>query len=251
LTRFLTAYLYNPIVLSLTRRRFAKGLSGVGGRQFSPGAFVQLLAGPTILTMFVSGVWHGAGYLFIVWGLLHGVYLTINHAWRHFGPRLWKNKESYTRFMKPTGFVLTFLSVAVAMVLFRAPTLASASAILKGMIGLNGVMLPQQIFDRLAPLADALHPIIAITAGGALTDLVAAFIWVGALLFIALAMPNSLEMLSNYEPALGVKPRTDRNLLIRLSAWQPTIPWALATSALAVSAVMWVGRKSEFLYWQF
>jgi hypothetical protein len=187
-----------------------------------------------------------------LWGLLHGVYLTINHAWRHFGPKLWKTKESYTRFMKPAGFVLTFLSVAVAMVLFRAPTLASAAEILKGMIGLNGIMLPQQIFDRLAPLADALQPIIAITAGGALMDLVAVSIWVGALLFIALAMPNSLEMLSSYEPALGVKPPAgDRNLLLRLSAWKPTIPWALATSALAATAVMWVSRKSEFLYWQF
>jgi alginate O-acetyltransferase complex protein AlgI len=252
LTRFLTAYLYNPIVLALTRRRFAKGLRGAGGRNFDVGAFFQLLAGPTILTMFVSGLWHGAGYLFILWGLLHGVYLTINHAWRAFGPKLWKSKESYGRFMKPTGFVLTFVSVAFAMVLFRASTLASAKEILKGMVGLNGVTVPQQIFDHLGALASALHPLISITAGGALADLVTTLLWILVLLAIALLMPNSLELLSRYEPALGVKPRDgDQNLLVRLSTWQPTIPWALATSALAATAVMWLGHKTEFLYWQF
>jgi len=109
LTRFLTAYLYNPLVLWLTRRRFAKGLPVLGTRKPSWGAFFQLLVGPTLLTMFVSGLWHGAGYLFILWGLLHGLYLVINHAWRHFGTALWRNKESYQRFMRPFGLVLTFL----------------------------------------------------------------------------------------------------------------------------------------------
>ena len=84
LTRFLTAYIYNPLALWVTRRRAAKGLPMFGGRDTTIGAFVQVLMLPTILTMFVSGFWHGAGYLFILWGVLHGVYLTINHLWRRF-----------------------------------------------------------------------------------------------------------------------------------------------------------------------
>jgi len=82
LTRFLTAYIYNPLVLTLTRRRLAKGRPGFGGRNTTLGAFVSLLMVPTILTMCISGLWHGAGYGFIVWGLLNGIYITINHAWR-------------------------------------------------------------------------------------------------------------------------------------------------------------------------
>jgi alginate O-acetyltransferase complex protein AlgI len=251
LTRFLTAYLYNPMVLALTRRRFARGHREGGSRNFTAGGFLELLAGPTILTMLVSGLWHGAGYLFLLWGLLHGVYLTINHAWRQIGPRLWKTKESYARFMKPVGLVLTFLSVAFAMVLFRAPTLAAASDLLRGMLGRNGLTVPQQIFDRLGPLVGFLHPVLPISAGGALLDTTIALAWIAALLVIALAMPNSLDLLSDYEPALGIKPRPGSRVLARLLHWSPQLPWAFATSALAVTAIMMLGRKTEFLYWQF
>ena len=67
--------LYNPLVLWLTRRRAVKGQPGFGGRNPSLGAFVSLLMVPLITTMFISGLWHGAGYGFIIWGVIHGVYL--------------------------------------------------------------------------------------------------------------------------------------------------------------------------------
>ena len=110
-----------------------------GGRKASVGAFVQLLAGPTLLTMFVSGFWHGAGFLFILWGLLHGVYLIVNHAWRIAMPQSVDGQGSYARVMGPVGFVLTFVAVAAAMVLFRSTTGAAAVEILSGMFGLNGI----------------------------------------------------------------------------------------------------------------
>src|SRR5882672_11280574 len=74
LTRFLTAYIYSPLAMWLTRRRAAKGLP-LRGPNTSAATFLQLLAGPTLLTMFVSGVWHGAGFMFVLWGLVHGAYL--------------------------------------------------------------------------------------------------------------------------------------------------------------------------------
>src|SRR5439155_13292077 len=119
------------------------------GRNTTVGAFVYLLMFPTIITMFISGLWHGAGYGFIIWGLLHGFYLTINHGWRVVAPRLWPDRRSYVRFMQPAGLVLTFLSVAAAMVFFRSPTITSAMDLVKGFIGLNGIALPQAFFDRL------------------------------------------------------------------------------------------------------
>ncbi len=82
LTRFLTAYIYNPIVVGLTRRRAARGLSVVTRRGMTPGAFLTLQALPTMVTMVICGVWHGAGFQFIAFGLLHGVYLIINHGYR-------------------------------------------------------------------------------------------------------------------------------------------------------------------------
>jgi D-alanyl-lipoteichoic acid acyltransferase DltB (MBOAT superfamily) len=250
LTRFLTAYLYNPLLLALSRRRFAKGLRGLGGKEPHFGAFAQLLAGPTLLTMFVSGLWHGAGFLFIFWGLLHGVYLTINHAWRLVGPKLWSSREKYTRFMRPAGFVLTFLSVTFAMVLFRSANGTAATEILSGMVGAQGLALPQGIYERL-PALGALSSWVS-GGGMSITALTTASAWVLALLFIALALPNSFEITSRYEPVLGMQDRvTDKRSLGQTLQWTPSIRWGLFVSILVALAVFRVGGESEFLYWQF
>ena len=251
LTRFLTAYLYNPLVLALTRRRFAKGLPGVGPQGSSPGAFVQLLAGPTLLTMFVSGIWHGAGYTFILWGLLHGTYLTINHAWRNLVARRWKNKAAYARVMNPIGFVLTFVGVVFGMVLFRATSVASALAIMRGMLGLKGVELPQQLFEHLGSVVGALQPIISISAGGDLRETALALGWIGSLLVIALGLPNSLQLLARYEPALGIKAQAEPKARVRRLVWNPSVAWAAFSCVLVALAITAMGGKSEFLYWQF
>jgi D-alanyl-lipoteichoic acid acyltransferase DltB (MBOAT superfamily) len=252
LTRFLTAYIYNPLALWLTRRRMAKKLPGLGSRAPSIGAFFQVLAGPVLFTMFVSGLWHGAGYLFILWGLLHGVYLSVNHAWRLFGQRIWPNKETYARFMRPTGLALTFLSVAVSMVLFRSANADAAKDLLQGMFGLNGVSLPQQILAQLGPLKGLLQFFVAASTEMSAREFVLAIAWVGVLLLIALLFPNTLQLMARYAPALGVHPGpATPHFLLRALDWTPTVPWAVAMSSLVVAVVMRLGGKSEFLYWQF
>jgi alginate O-acetyltransferase complex protein AlgI len=255
LTRFLTAYIYNPLVLWLTRRRLARKKPGFGGRDTTVGAFVVLLMFPMIITMFVSGLWHGAGYGFIVWGLIHGCYLTINHGWRVLATRLWPDRRSYNRVMEPAGLVLTFVSVTIAMIFFRSPTVTSAIDLIKGIFGLNGVALPEPLFDRFGPLA-------GIFARGGVTavswnaqDFVKTAMWISLLMFVALACPNTLQLLAAYEPALGIKPQPANVNLgigrIRLVKWRPSLPWAIAVSAIAGIAIFSIGGPSEFLYWQF
>jgi len=254
LTRFLTGYLYNPLVLWLTRRRLVKGKPGFGGRNQTVGAFVSLLMGPTLVTMFVSGLWHGAGYGFIVWGLLHGCYLTINHAWRLVAVRLWPDRPSYDRVMKPGGLVLTFVSVTTAMIFFRASTLTTAINLVKGIIGLNGIALPQALFDQLGPLTSAFHGIGVIPVESwSSQDFGKTAIWIGFLMFVALACPNTLQILARYEPALGVKPQPTKFAIgrIKIPEWGPSLPWAIAVSAIAGIAIVSIGGPSEFLYWQF
>src|SRR5262249_39118475 len=155
--RFLTGYLYNPMVLRLTRRRAEAGRPGLIAGKAKIGAFVYLIMFPTLLTMFVSGFWHGAGFTFIVFGLLHGTYLTINQAWRHFGSRLWPDRATRDRWITPIGALLVFVGVLVANVFFRSPTIASALDIVKGMAGMHGLALPQTIYDGLAPIMGVLH----------------------------------------------------------------------------------------------
>ena len=247
LTRFLTAYLYNPLVLWLTRRRLARGKPALGGRAPSVGAFMQLLVGPTLLTMLVSGVWHGAGYLFIAWGLLHGVYLSINHAWRVFGPRARVDKARYARWMQPIGLLLTFLAVVFAMVLFRSPTAAAAGDIVQGMIGVHGISVP-------APLQGPLRSLLSATAvpiEWPLQELALRLAWIVVLLAIALLLPNTMELTARFEPALSLRSVQLEGAWSRRFGWSPSLPWALTASALMVAAIMRLGGKSEFLYWQF
>ncbi len=251
LTRFLTAYLYNPLVLWLTRRRMARGKGAIGGRRTTVGAFLSLLAGPTLLTMFVSGVWHGAGYMFVLWGLLHGVYLCINHAWRFFGSRSSEGRTHRVERWFP-GFLLTFLSVVVAMVVFRSATPAAAKSILEGMLGFHGIGLPEALFNPLASLAAHSGGFVHVSTEISATDLVGALGWVIALLIVALAMPNTLQILERYAPALSApRSTTEIGWLRRTLVWTPSLIWALGLGVLACVAVFELGGQSEFLYWQF
>lgn len=251
LTRFLTAYIYNPMTLALTRRRLAKGKPIFGGRNTNIGAFLSLLAMPTLLTMLVSGVWHGAGYTYILWGLLHGALLCINHAWRLVRSRIWSNTKVYNRRMAPIGFVLTFVSVVTAMVLFRAPSFHAAVLLWKGMIGVYGVTLPQAVFARLGAVAGWLSAIGVQPAWTSGSLLMASTIRIAVLLAIALLLPNTLQMFGAFEPAIGVKPGKASSVLLRSLTWVPNGTWAFGLACVALGGILSLGELSEFLYWQF
>ena len=256
LTRFLTAYIYNPLSLRATRRRAALGLRPFSARNTSVSGFIEVLMLPTLLTMFISGFWHGAGYLFILWGVLHGIYLTINHAWRLLAARRWSNRERYERVMKPLGFAITFVAVVAGMVLFRSPTIGTATNMLRGMVGVNGIALPGTIVDHLGHFAGMVGRMDeAVLGGNAFRSLAK---WIVVLGFFALALPNTLQLLSAFEPALGVKAAAARTSATgRLAAlasrlgWQPTLAWAITVCVLAAIGMYHVGGNSEFLYWQF
>jgi len=231
LTRFLTAYIYNPLALWLARRRAARGRPGFAGRNKGPGAFIELLMFPVLLTMLVSGIWHGAGYTFIVWGVLHGLFLTVNHAWRLLGPKLWRDKSHYERFMQPAGFIITFACVAASMVIFRSANLKTATDLLQGMLGLHGIGLS------------------GLRSGMGLKRM--AF-WIATSAFIAFACPNTLQILRRYEPALGWKPSSHDGATAEARIlWEPSLAWAVAVAMIAAIGILHLGGRSEFLYWQF
>jgi D-alanyl-lipoteichoic acid acyltransferase DltB (MBOAT superfamily) len=250
LTRFLTAYIYNPITMSLTRRRKAKGKAIISGNNTNLSAFLALVVVPTILTMTISGLWHGAGYTFVLWGLMHGLLLCVNHIWRLIRPRIWPDTKRYNRRMAPVGFLLTFLSVVFASVLFRAPSVGAAVMLWKGLVGSYGASLPQAVFDHvgsLGPVLAGLGVHTAWTSGAALLE---AATRISVLLVIALALPNSLEILSPFEPALGVKLARAQPLM-RLLSWIPSGAWAFGLACVALAGALSLGGLSEFLYWQF
>lgn len=84
-----------------------------------------------IITFLIGGFWHGAGWLFILWGLLHGVGQAVEKCWGRWGFSL----------PKWLSWLLTFIFVNITWVFFRAEHISQAFRLLKGMSGLNGVSL--------------------------------------------------------------------------------------------------------------
>ena len=244
LTRFLTAYIYSPVVLSLTRKRMAQGLPIAGNRRTKPGAFAILIAWPTILTMFLSGLWHGAGINFILYGLLHGGYLLLNHAWRQWRPN-WDRKR-YEKAMLPWGIAITVTAATFAIALFKARTFAGAKHSMSAMMGLDGASLPTAVLNRLGGEAGWLGQLGITERAASGTAFVSMVGWVLGLLVIALAMPNSQQLLARYEPVLDAKPGAS-------GRWQVAFNrrWALAISAMFLAGLLSLNRVGEFLYWQF
>src|SRR5262249_28382368 len=113
LSRFLRDYVYIPLG---------------GNRRGKARRYANLLA-----TMLVGGLWHGAGWTFVLWGGLHGVFLIVNPAGRALGVPL-------PRFISAA---LTFVAVLVAWVFFRAGDLPGAMARLHVMALGDGLSLPR------------------------------------------------------------------------------------------------------------
>jgi alginate O-acetyltransferase complex protein AlgI len=228
LTRYLTLLLYNPIALAVARGRAARGL-GVGrGANATASGFSSLVLMPTIVTMGIAGIWHGAGLQFLVFGLLHGAYLTINHAWRIFGPQHSLEPRSRLEAIARdcAGLVVTFLAVVVAEVFFRSASVDNALAMLAGLVGLHGTSAGLE------------------QAGPGFLE-IARLTFAFAIVWFA---PNTQEIMARTKPTLGkVSPPGIRALL-----WSPNFAWTLAFAlGLALAVLSLSDDPREFLYFQF
>ncbi len=258
LTRFLTGYVYNPMAMAITRWRHARGWRRGPGPRGTWGAAASVIAAPTLITMFLSGLWHGAGFTYLVFGLLHGAYLCLNHFWRLYRPRFWPDNASHDRLMQPAGLVLTFTAAAVALTYFHAETVAGGSNIVAGMAGLHGVALPDVIESRLPHLAATLGRIGIMFGPLPLPTLLTLCAWIAALLAVALVPPNMLQILFDWQPAITMPMPTaqDRRLqpwrtVFRHLQWQPSAPWAIAAAAISACGILALNQVTAFLYWQF
>ena len=96
-----------------------------------------------MITFFVSGIWHGANWTFIVWGMLHGIFQVVEKA-------LGQQKCTYGKFGKTIKILITFLLVNFAWVFFRMPSITDSIAIIKRMFDFN---LPMTLFMEMDTLA--------------------------------------------------------------------------------------------------
>lgn len=154
--------------------------------------------------------------------------------------------------MKPVGWILTFFCVVAAMALFRSSNLGAAGILLKGMVGFNGFALPVTIYEHVGPFAGLLKGLGVTAEAWSANDFILLVAWIVGTLFIALALPNTLQIVARYEPALGIKPQLVKERAVdRALKWNPSLAWAIGMSIIAALGVYSLGGPSEFLYWQF
>jgi alginate O-acetyltransferase complex protein AlgI len=242
LTRYITVYIYNPASLWINRRRMAKGLKISRKALATRAGFVDMVVVPTILTLLLAGIWHGAGLQFAIFGVLHGIYLSINHAWRIFRKVPEPGAQRRGHFGHVVAVLLTFSAVLLGQVFFRANSTGDALAMLAGMLGLHGM-------GHLAPLKDG----ITLHGGNAPGEYVATLRdWVELLagFLIVWSFPNTQQILLKFAPALEV---TKADLEARLVPmfWRPSTLWAAALGLAFFMVLIRLQDPSTFLYFQF
>ncbi len=250
LSRYLATYVYTPMALAISRQRTRRGAAINRTAQATLPGFASMVALPTLITMGLAGIWHGAGVQFLIFGLLHGIYLTINHATRLFGRG--RDKDRVGLVAHGTSVLVTYLATMVAMVFFRAPTVSSAVDVLLGMAGLRGfggVALPTTLVDHTGHLGARLaaHGLITGVSPVDFVGQATHVAWIVCLYGIVWGMPNTQQILCRFSPAIGpVHPGPIQRL-----TWRPDLAWGLATGVVACLGVLAIGGTSEFLYFQF
>lgn len=216
LSRFLRDYLYIPL---------GGNRSGLLGSK-----------GNLMITMLLGGLWHGAGWNFVIWGGLHGGYLIVNHFWSNstFGAtfRSLAGRHLYTVF----AWSVTMLAVIIAWVFFRAETLPGALTVLSSMAGLSSE--------------------VSMASGAVFADGVYQTLMMFAVMFIIVAfMPNSIQMTRSHRPIIsaagGVKKIGGKLKSLR---WSMSPQWATFTSVIFFVTVIQIYRLNgltEFIYFNF
>ena len=205
--------------------------------------------------MLLGGLWHGAGWTFVIWGAIHGFYLVLNHVWRSLYFTLAGRNKSGMGAGRYIARFITFLAVVVAWVFFRAESLDSAIQILNAMVGANGILLPTsylEYFNHFFSLGDLLKSIGWRFEGnvpyfGGITQ----FSLITLLLVIVWALPNTYQFFGDHSPIIdstSVSDSAQANPTIR---WRPSPVIALPISLLLFFVIFKMDSTSEFLYFQF
>ena len=154
LSRFLRDYVYVPLG---------------GNRSGRYRTYANLFA-----TFLIGGLWHGASWMFVIWGALHGAAMVTHRLWKSLGFRMWGW----------LAWLTTFMFINITWVFFRAADMADAMKVLKGMIGMGGGELASGVTASLARLNEY-GPVAS---------------WVVIAFLIVLLGKNSGEYMARFKP---------------------------------------------------
>ncbi len=210
LSRFLRDYLYIPL----------------GGNRLGNLKRYRNL----MITMLLGGLWHGAGWTFIIWGGLHGLYLLVNHAWRIMSVSIGRDISSASRTYLFASRVITFFVVLLAWVFFRAENFDSAMLILSTMFGLADTnLIVAYLFEGVAIRAAAISLL---------------------LLIIVWCLPSTTEW-AGYTIDSKNELSDEKGCMGKYLSFKANKVWAVIVSILFIVAVLNLTRVSEFIYFNF
>jgi len=193
--------------------------------------------------MLLGGLWHGAGWTFVIWGGLHGCYLIVNHLWRESRFAQHRSTSGGTFFC----WAVTFLCVMLAWVFFRSDDVTGAFSFIKSLIGVNGFSFPSGC------LGEAEH-FLPKDWVGSFAQPVFSFrklvFWVSVASFFSLIPKNFYQMTKRFNPAICPHEGSVKSSFFEI-VWQPNLIWATVLGVLAALSIMNLSNPSEFLYFQF
>jgi len=182
-----------------------------------------------VIVMIIGGIWHGAGWNFVLWGLSHGILLVINHEINRSNL-----KAPLPTFVRQT---ITFFLIAINWVLFRSENFLSVKNFYSGMIGQNGFYLDHRL-EKFLPFASSIITFEGLHIGS--FNLVGVF-FIGVSIMIISLFSNTNEIISKKEKSL-INLKFDFN--IRGAIY-------LALMIFLSIQFMFNIPKTEFLYFDF
>lgn len=226
LSNFLRDYLYIPL----------------GGNRNGPARRHSNL----LITMLLGGIWHGAGWTFLVWGALHGCYLIINQVWSSFCQKFnIFHKMQKSKIWKYFAWGLTFLSVVVGWVVFRAETFTAASNIFTGMLGVNGIIFPSSIASEMPFLNVFFETMNFKFVDGIGLTFIMNYLWILFAAIVAFCFPNPQSFVSRKSE------ETNLNRSLIDINWVANIKWASIMAIMMAISILGLNRVGEFIYFQF
>ena len=204
--------------------------------------------------MLLGGLWHGAGWTFVFWGGLHGVYLVVNHLYRSIRKGLGHNLKNDGWLLHGIGWLTTFLAVVISWVFFRASNFETATSMLQSMFGFHGIQLPNFSESYVGFLRNFGIGFSGFTVNVGISQKYATF-GIIILLLIAWFTPNTQQWMNRYNPTLTEPAEQNmsswQQKFWQSISWRPNKVWTIIVAGLTSLSLLCFSRVSEFLYFQF
>jgi len=201
LSRFVNQYIFKPVLKLFKKYSFGKGMLAL------------------FISMVILGLWHGASWMFVWFGVMHGAGLVVNHTWK---------KKIKIKLPHLLGLFITFNFINISMVLFRAREWGDATRVLGAMFSVDNIMLPEFLAGKISLLDK-----IGVSFGNVFSGIQGGeetFIWLCIGFFITMLMKNSIELLDNFK------------------CNYKTLTFSLI---LFITSILLINKASEFLYFNF